>query len=400
MRAIGNVPDQRGRLRPSAAGVAVLLVALFLTACSSSGEPTEDAVDTDRLTKQIDTYLDSRDEVRAVSVSAGGETVVEIYRDADPEDYWDVESVTKSVISILVGIALDEGHLAGTDQTLAELLPSHTAQMSSQVAGVTLHQLLTMTAGFSGIVDDQGAFIDRTPQYMSANDPVGRILGTAQENPAGFDYSNGGGHLVSAILREATGMSVLEYARSRLFEPLGISSEPAHEPLGVGVGADEPLNPLWAMPPEYVKAYLEAGFAWPVDPAGIHLGWGLLKLTPADLAKIGVLMADQGRWKGKQVVSEEWVRSSTTAQVTVGEDDFGAGGTGYGYLWWAGTADAERAYFAAGYGGQLLVVVPARDLVVVIATEFDLASPSYQDISPAQLLPLVDDVITPAFPNQ
>ena len=100
----------------------VLLVALFVTACSSSGESTEDAVDPDRLTKQIDAYLDSKswDEVRAVSVSAGGETVVEMYRDADPKDYWDVESVTKSVISILVGIALDEGYLAGTDQTLAE----------------------------------------------------------------------------------------------------------------------------------------------------------------------------------------------------------------------------------------------------------------------------------------
>ncbi|MGZ5401241.1 MAG: serine hydrolase domain-containing protein, partial [Nocardioides sp.] len=266
-------PATRVRLR--GATVALLLGALLLAACSGSADRHEAEIDPDRLTEQINGYLGSVasfDAVRVVLVQSDGEAVVDLYRGADPEDYWDVESVTKSVTSILVGIAVDQGHIAGTDQTLAQLLPSYAAQMAPQVAEVTLHQLLTMTAGFSGVFDRSG-FIDRTAQEMRAADPVGRILRTASASRAGeFDYSNGGAHLVSAILAEATGMSVLDYARSHLFEPLGISSEPAHEPVGGGLGVDEPPDPLWGMSAGYARAYLEADFAWPVDNAGNHLG--------------------------------------------------------------------------------------------------------------------------------
>ncbi len=181
MCTVQNLPAQHGRPRRLVVTVALLLEALLLTACAGSAEPEKNVVDRGRLTKQINEYLDpdaSFDGVRAVVVRAAGEPVVEIYRETDSETYWDVESVTKSVISILVGIALDEGHLDDMDQTLAELLPAHAAQMSLQVAEATLGQVLTMRAGFSGFFDDPNAYIDRTPQGTVA---LGHRVGPAQQ---------------------------------------------------------------------------------------------------------------------------------------------------------------------------------------------------------------------------
>ena len=188
----------------------------------------------------------------------------------------------------MVGIAIDEGDIAGTEETLVELLPDHAADMSPDVADTTLRELITMTAGFAGL--DR----DRTAEYMADPDPVGRILQAAPDPlGGGFEFSNQGAHIVAAVLAEATGMSVLDYARSRLFEPLGIDTRPAFE------------LPLDA---RNMDEFVAADFAWPVDGSGLHLGWGGLKLRPADLARFGQLMLDRGKWKGEQLVPADWVR--------------------------------------------------------------------------------------------
>ena len=216
------------------------------------------------------------DNLRAVVVHVDGKPVLEQYYDWPVDTYWDVDSATSSILSTLVGIAIEEGDIAGTDETLVELLPDHAADMRPDVADTTLRELLTMTAGFAGL--DR----DRTPEYMADPDPVGRILRAAPDPlGGGFEFSNQGAHVVAAVLAEATGMSVLDYARSRLFEPLGIDTRPAFEqPLDAG-NMDE---------------FVAADFAWPVDGSGLHLGWGGLKLRPADLARFGQLMlAGSGR---------------------------------------------------------------------------------------------------------
>ena len=140
--------------------------------------------------------------VRAVLVHHGGDPVVERYTDSTADDYWDTRSVTKSVVSTLVGIAIAEEHLDGVQQSLGELLPSRQAEMSDATAAVTLHQVLTHTAGFAA---ESGA----GKGYFFAEDWVGQILVDRDKSSpvdGSFTYSNAGAHLLSAILVEATGV--------------------------------------------------------------------------------------------------------------------------------------------------------------------------------------------------
>ena len=287
------------------------------------------------------------EDLRAVLVLVGGRPLVERYYDSSAEATSNVASVTKSVMSILVGVALDEGVLGSVDQTLSELLPEYAAIMAPDVAGVTLEQVLTMTAG---LPEDPRAPAT-TPHYLT-EDWVAAILSGGLEQPPGegFAYASAGSHLLSAILVEATGRSVLDYARDKLFNPLGISTDPAAEPLAVE---------------ENLPVYEAASFAWPVDPQGLHLGDAFLKISAPDMAKIGQLMLAGGRWDEKQIVPAQWVTESTRAHASTG--GYGVGGDDYGYHWWVTTADGHDAFAAAGFGGQLIEVVPDLDLVVVVS---------------------------------
>ena len=192
-----------------------------------------------------------------------------------------------------------------------------------------------------------------------------------------FAYSDPGVHLVAAALHRAVGRSILEYAREKLFTPLGINTRPALEPLAVPANKD---------------AYQSAGFAWPVDPQGNHVGCCLLKLRPADMAAFGQLFLDGGRWRGRQLVPAEWVREATSSHI----EAHGAG-DGYGYLWWVGTADGDPAFRAWGYGGQLIEVIPRRRLVIVTSTEVDPNDATSHGVAPGTMISIVDDFIAPVF---
>jgi CubicO group peptidase (beta-lactamase class C family) len=157
---------------------------------------------------------------------------------------------------------------------------------------------------------------------------------------------------------------VLQYAREKLFDPLGIPTEPAFEP--AFDFADE------AATAALYEQYWDAGFTWPVDPQGLHEGACCIKLRPQDLAAIGQLYVDGGRSAGKQVVPAAWVKQATTAHVKIND----AGFAGYGYLWWITDVADQPGYLAYGTGGQVIHVVPALDLVVAIATEFDQRDPA------------------------
>ena len=203
------------------------------------------------------------------------------------------------------------------------------------------------------------------------------ILANPESPPGqGFVYSNGTSHLLAAIVEEATGTSALAYARSRLFGPLGIDTTPAFRRVPT---------------PENLEALDRAGFAWPTDPQGTSTGWFGLRLRPEDLLKIGQLFLDHGRWEGQQIVSEEWVEEATSQQVEVDSS------VGYGYQWWTGDLDGETSYQAMGYGGQLVVVVPSRDLVVVTAAELRQADVTSRGIDENVMLAIVEDAVVSRF---
>ncbi len=346
---------------------AALLAVLPVTACSAEreGQPdrSEDAAVLITEANELLGLDPDIDNLRAMLVLVDGEPVLENYYDWSAENRWDISAVTNSILCVLVGIAIEEGEIAGTDARLGDLLPDDRREMTPEVATSTLGELLTMTAGFAGL--DR----DRTREYMTDPDPVGRILRAAPDPlGGGFEFSNQGAHVLSAVLAHATGMSVLDYARSRLFDPLGIDTSQT------------------------------SGFTWSQDGAGLHLGWGGLALRPADLARLGQLLLDRGEWKGRPLVSADWVRQLTEEHVDAPDlTNLEQTGEGFGYGWWLTEADGETAYLAYGLGGQLIEVVPSRSLVVVVASEIDHDKPQSSGLSAVALTFLVDDVIAPAL---
>jgi len=295
-------------------------------------------------------YTDAYRNVQAVLVSVCGKTVLERYDKSTASDFHDVASVTKSVTSTLVGLALADGSIKSLEQPLAQLLPHHVKDMTPRVAAITLRQLLTMTAGLDEDLADSS-----TGPWIQSTNFVRGILRQGVHRPPGdqFGYSSGTSHLLAAIVVQATGRPLLDYARDKLFDPLGIVTRPAAQP------------PLVAAS---MSAYEKAGFAWPVDHQGINFGGGSLKMRSRDMVKLGQLYLDGGRWNERQILPAAWVRDATTARVSA---PGGFGGSSYGYQWWVTTAGKDPAYAAVGYGGQLIEVIPRLKLVVVFSTKFN-----------------------------
>lgn len=361
----------------------VIIGALSTAAGCTVGESS--TIDTDELAADVDAYLetvDASDMVRAVLVYQDDLPVLERYSGATSEDHHGIASITKSIASALIGIAIGEGEIAGVDATLGELLPSYAAAMTPDVAAIPLQDVLRHTAG---IAPGDGLIVGL--EYWTEPDWVRAILeDRAARGPGdGFAYSNAGSHLLGAILVEATGRSVLDYARAKLFDPLGIDTEPALE--RVYTGEEENALELW-------EEYDAAAFAWPIDPQGHHETAGGIKLRPEDLATFGMLYLHSGWWGDRQIVPEEWVQESTTASVTTN-----ANVNEYGYQWWVSEFEGEQVALAMGFHGQLIAILPDQDLVVVVASRDDLSDPAFgaKAFGEDEALTLVETVIAPAF---
>jgi len=180
--------------------------------------------------------------------------------------------------------------------------------------------------------------------------------GTVHAPAQQFDFTQDAtGDLLVAILEQATGQNPVDYAREKLFTPLGINTEPGYQ------------GPL---APDRQAAYDGAGFAWPTDSHGHHLGVAM-KFTARDLAKIGQLWLDKGRWQGRQLVSADWVTQSQSALETIGAEDDGAP-IGFGYGLFSAKVTDHLVVAPVGMGGQLIEVVPDLGLVVAVLSKSPL----------------------------
>jgi CubicO group peptidase (beta-lactamase class C family) len=319
---------------------------------------------------------DQYPQVRSLLVVRHGYLVYERYwQGFDVADGQEIHSVTKSVISALVGIALGEHRLQGLDQTVGELLAAHLPRHADpRLAAVTVRQLLTMTGGLPGDDRSTGGDARFSTRLFRSRDWLRHILGrplTAEPGTT-FAYSNASSHLLSAIIADATGQSTLAFARAKLFGPLGIDSDNAFQPRAERQTAT----------PAQQQAYQQAAVAWPRDPQGYHFGFGETKLPARDLAKFGYLYLNGGCWNGTQLVPADYVRASTQPH----SKPFGP--VGYGYQWWTDSVDLHDSFYASGFGGQRIQVVPDLDLVVVITADaaqerFDAGSLVGQTVVPA-----------------
>ena len=281
------------------------------------------------------------------------------------ERYWhgldemaghDLRSVTKSVTGALIGIALAEGKIESLEATVGELLPTQLpADADPRLARVTVKQLLTMTSGLAADEDTAGGDSRLTDSMLESPDWVRHILGRRLEYEPGdrFAYSSSSSHLLSAIVSDASGLSTLAFARANLFDPLGIRTRGALEPV---VSRD--------IEPAVLRAYQQARVAWPVDPQGYHVGGTGLRLTARDLAKLGYLYLNGGRWEGEQLIPADYVADATSST--------GPGSNlsmGYGWHWWVAVEDGHHTFSARGLGGQYIYVVPDLDLITVVTSD-------------------------------
>lgn len=276
-----------------------------------------------------------------------------------------VYSVTKSVFSVLIGIAIDKGYIKSLDQRVLDFFPDYIVETGEKtIQGVTIINLLTMTAPYKYKTEPYEKFFASQNPIQDALDLLGGD-GSIGE----FNYSAvGGTHILSGILVRATGQSVLDFARENLFSPLGINV---------------PHNVVLRNREEHFAIMNDKNASgWVVDPQGINTAsWGLF-LTPADMAIIGQLYLNGGIWAGRQIVSAEWIAESTREHSRCNQ----WGNLAYGYLWWIVGRDS---YAALGDGGNVIYVNTKKKMVISIASLF---IPDARD-----RIELIKKYILPAF---
>ena len=310
----------------------VVICLLAVVSSTSMGEEAAGTADTQEVRERISTSSLDRavavgeemPRLQSLLVSHRGRLVLERYFNGyGPDDLANVKSVSKSILSALVGIAIQQGYISRVDAEIGEYFAEELAsELEPKKSKITVENLLTMQAGLRSTSNDNyGAWISTDNWVESAlAQPLETLPGTQMQ------YSTGDSHLLSAILTQATGRSTLEFARAVLAEPLGFTLSP-----------------------------------WPRDPQGIYVGGNDMELTPRQLLAFGELYLNGGRAGGRQIVPAAWVEASLRPQAKspLGEGRY------YGYGWWTCTLAGQTAPHAWGYGGQFVVLVPALDLVIV-----------------------------------
>jgi CubicO group peptidase (beta-lactamase class C family) len=316
-------------------------------------------IDRGALCGMADRLAASDANIHAVLVARGGKLVFERYFKGpdeipgrifgrrvetvtfDADTLHDMKSVSKSIASLAVGIAIDRGLIRSVNEPIFGFFPELSDMRSPERDKLQLVHALTMSMGLEWVeaTPATGDFNNDEARMFMAWDPNRYVLGLPVTAPAGqeFFYNTGALRLVSAIIHRVTGRPLDEFARENVFEPLGIT------------------RVEWDRP----RGETDAG--------------GGLRLRPRDMAKIGQLVLASGRWNDRQIVSKGWIETSTALKLKAVD------GLSYGYLWWLGRSrlNGREVHWvgALGRGGQSIRIVPELDLVVVVTAGY------YQDYS-------------------
>lgn len=280
-----------------------------------------------------------------------------------------VASVTKSVISVLVGIAIEKGYIKSIDQKVLEFFPNYAVKPGEKtIQAITIKNLLTMTAPYKYKTEPYEKFFTSSNPIQDALDLLGGDGGIGE-----FNYSAiGGTHILSGILVGATGQSILDFATEHLFLTLGINV---------------PQNVVLCSKEEHTSIMNDKNTrGWVVDPQGINIAsWGLF-LTPVDMAKIGQLYLNGGVWDGKQIVSNTWIADSLREHSRCAQ----FGNLAYGYLWWIIDGNS---YAALGDGGNVIYVNTKKKMVVSIASLFMMGAVDRIELIKVYIEPMFENCI-------
>lgn len=288
--------------------------------------PEEVGIDSVPLVEMFDFVRERQIPVHSIQLVRRGRLVLDVYfYPYDGRTRHDVASVTKSITSTLVGLAIERGHIRDVQQPVLDFFLGRTiAGLDARKRKQTLEHLLTMQSGWDcGFEPNEARLFEmrRRLDWMQFMLDLPMVA----EPGTRWAYCSGNCHVLSGILRQAAGTNALAFARRELFGPLGIYD-----------------------------------VAWTPDSQGDNHGWGDLQMHPRDMARLGQLLLQRGRWGERQIIGDAWIRQATRAQVEKTSD-----GDYYGYYWWVKGSDYPGMFEAVGRGGQRITVWPAKDLVLV-----------------------------------
>ena len=270
--------------------------------------------------------------LRSLLVSHRGELVLErYYGGARASQAANIKSASKSIISALVGIAVSRGFITSVEQSIGDYFPELLKDPEQRKRAITIEDLLTMRSGLESTSGrDYGAWV-QSPNWV-------RYVLTRQliDQPGTrVEYSTGTSHLLSAILTKATKSSTWQFAQESLARPLG-----------------------FALP------------RWTQDPQGIYFGGNEMSMTPRQMVRFGELYLHDGRVGATQVLPKDWVAKT---RVPRGRSRWGSDRE-YGYGFWIRDLAGHDSYYAWGYGGQFVFIVPDLELVVVTTSRTDVST--------------------------
>lgn len=341
--------------------------ALYCTGCAHHAEPSpyrfplavQHGIDESELIMAYE-KIDDIQQIQSLLVSRNGVLISEAYFHGYTEnELHDVMSVTKSFTSTLVGIAIDKGFIQSVEQTLGDFITPDIYPLDTQKSAISIRNLLRMSSGIPWMeIGAESEYVT----WITALNQVNYILDKNMAYTPGtrFNYSDGNAHLVSVVLTKATGMTSFEFARKFLFEPLAI---------------------------EY--------YAWYTDKQGFYYGGTTMDLTPRGMLKFGQLFLDGGIYQKKRIVSANWIEQATASHIR--PDTIVPYQNGYGYFWWLGTKNGHSFFYANGYGGQFIVVVPDLEAVIVATNRWMSMPRSECSMNWYQTIAVIVDQIIPAI---
>lgn len=350
--------------------IILLILSLFLAGCKQSDGGIDESVNENEQvvheeavmrydSELLDETFNRASEIsniRNLSVSQSGVTIkTEYYNLCKPHSKNNVFSDTKSITSLLIGIAIDLGYIESVDQKVGEFIDLAVYQVDESVESLTLHHLLTMGSGLEWNSANLG---NEYVGLKAALEPLEYILerDVTFEPGQNYNYSDGTAYLVSVILYEATGVLPLDFANQYLFEALDI---------------------------EDVR--------WTQSRNGVNYGGFDLHLNASDMQKIGQMVLNGGMYNEQRIVSEEWIKLSTSPIVNSPSSSMH--NNKYGYFWWVGHKYGYDMFEAVGHGGQFIFIIPDLELIItssaIGAVEDTKAGQTFSEIESM----IVNDVI-------
>ncbi|WP_441000838.1 serine hydrolase domain-containing protein [Fodinibius sp. SL11] len=312
-------------------GISVLLVYLISIGLVEARSISR----TDSLSiQQIQRNASTINSVTSLLIQQNGRQLAEYYFNGmEKGESTNIKSASKSIISLLVGIAVDKGYIKSVDESIRTYFEDYfNAHPDSVKESITIKDLLTMRSGL-----ETTSFHNYGRWVMSDNWVTFALDQPLEKKPGGdMAYSTGTSHLLSVIISRATGMSTKAFAEEYLFKPMNIR-----------VGG------------------------WDRDPQGYYMGGNNMALTPEDMIKIGQMMLNGGQYKGQQIVSKKWVADSFKTYTRSNFNPYD-----YGYMWWNKSVGNYKVYFAWGFGGQYIFMIPDLDAIVVLTGALENATQS------------------------